>query len=205
MRDCNKKMLECQLMKKILVILGHPSLESFNGAIFKHYIKSARIAGHQVRTLELGELNFDVVFRNPHDRNVELEPDLKKAQKDISWAEHLVFIYPIWWGNVPALLKGFIDRVFLSGFSHHYLSGSRHEKLLSGRSAHLIITMDGPTIFESIYLCGSATTRVMKQATLEFCGIKPVKITRIGQLRKKDKAAREKILEKITELAGQAF
>jgi putative NADPH-quinone reductase len=195
-------MLECQLMKKILVILGHPSTESFNGAIFEHYIKGARASGHQIRSLELGKLNFDVVFRNPHDQNAKLEPDLKRAQKDILWAEHLVFIYPIWWGNIPALLKGFIDRVFLSGFSHRYLSNGGYEKLLSGRSAHLIVTMDGPTIFESIYLRGSATTRVMKQAVLEFCGIKPVKITRIGQLRKKDKAAREKILEKIAELAG---
>lgn len=192
-------------MKKVLVILGHPSTQSFNKTIFDRYIQSSLAAGNQIRGLELGKLNFDVVSRNPRARDKELESDLKKAQEDILWSEHLVFIYPIWWGNVPALLKGFIDRVFISGFSHRYLGNGGYEKLLSGRSAHLIVTMDAPSSFESIYLHGAATNRVMKQATLEFCGIKPVKITRIGQLRKKDKAAREKILQKIADLASQFF
>lgn len=192
-------------MKKVLVILGHPSVKSFNKAIFDCYIKSSLAAGNQVRGLELGKLNFDVVSRNPRARDKKLEPDLQKAQKDILWSEHLVFIYPIWWGNLPALLKGFIDRVFISGFSHRYLSNGGYEKLLGGRSAHLIVTMDAPSFFESIYLHGAATNRVMKQATLEFCGIKPVKITRIGQLRKKDQDEREKILQKIAGLADQVF
>lgn len=189
-------------MKKILVILGHPSAKSFNKTIFKRYIDSSLALGNQVRSLELGKLDFDVISRNPQDHGDKLESDLIKAQKDILWSEHLVFIYPIWWGNVPALLKGFIDRVFISGFSHRYLSNGGYEKLLGGRSAHLIVTMDAPSIFESIFLHGAATNRVMKQATLEFCGIKPVKITRIGQLRKKNKEEREKILQKIASLAN---
>ena len=186
------------VMKKILVILGHPSEKSFNGTIFKHYIKQARLAGHQVRSLSLGKLSFDLISRQNKTKPQLLEPDLQKAQKAILWAEHLVFIYPIWWGNLPALLKGFIDRVFISGFSHRYLGKRRYVKLLTGKSAELIVTMDAPGFFEKFLLCAAATRRVMQQAVLEFCGIRPVKITRFAQLRTKNAQQRVAILDQIS-------
>lgn len=195
-------------MKKILIILGHPAGESFNELILKSYHEGAIAANHEVHLLRLDELKFDLISRRPKKSGGEqkdIEPDLEFAQQEILWADHLVFIYPLWWGNVPALLKGFIDRSFISGFSHRYLKNGRYEKLLKGRSAHLIITMDAPTIFEKIILHGSATTRVMKQAVLQFCGITPVKITRIGLLRQQDQKSRKKILEKIKLLGNKGL
>jgi putative NADPH-quinone reductase len=70
---------------------------------------------------------------------------LINAQNDITWAEHLTLVYPIWWGGIPALLKGFFDRVFLPGFAFKYRKGSPFpDKLLKGRTAHLLVTMDTP-------------------------------------------------------------
>jgi putative NADPH-quinone reductase len=111
------------MSKRVLVVLGHPSGESFCGALTECYVDGARSAGHDVRVLRLGALNFDPVLRAGYRQTQPLEPDLLKAQADITWAEHLAFIYPIWWGGIPALMKGFFDRVFLPGFAFRYQAG----------------------------------------------------------------------------------
>jgi len=103
--------------KRILVILGHPSSNSFCAALAERYAQSALRAGHEVRQLFLGRMDFDPVLREGYQQVQPLEADLRQAQADILWAEHLTLVYPIWWGGIPALLKGFFDRVFLPGFA----------------------------------------------------------------------------------------
>jgi len=105
------------MSKRILVILGHPVTDSFCGALSKSYIDGAQAAGNDVRFIALGSVAFDPVLRNGYAIAQALEPDLASAQAMISWAQHIVFVYPLWWGAMPALLKGFIDRVFLRGFA----------------------------------------------------------------------------------------
>ncbi len=109
--------------KRILVILGHPSSNSFCAALAERYTQSAMRAGHEVRPLFLGSMDFDPVLREGYQQVQPLEADLRNAQADILWAELLVLVYPIWWGGVPALLKGFFDRVFLPGFAFKYRQG----------------------------------------------------------------------------------
>ena len=124
------------MTKRILVILGHPANKSFCGALADSYVKGAEAAGNEVRLISLGNLSFDPVLHNGYATIQELEPDLVTAQAAITWAQHIVFVYPIWWGAMPALLKGFIDRVFLPGFAFKYREGSQFwDRLLSGRSA----------------------------------------------------------------------
>lgn len=103
--------------KKILLINGHPDTESFNFSIAAAYKKGAIANGYEVREIIVRNLDFNPNLQFGYRKRTELEIDLLEAQEKIRWAEHLVWIYPVWWGSVPALLKGFIDRVFLPGFA----------------------------------------------------------------------------------------
>lgn len=84
------------MQKRVLVILGHPAEASLCGAIAEAYQSGAQAAGQDVRFLRLGQLNFDPILRNGYNTIQPLEPDLVAAQESIAWAEHLVFVYPIW-------------------------------------------------------------------------------------------------------------
>jgi putative NADPH-quinone reductase len=105
---------------------------------------------------------------------------LSVAQSDILWAEHLTLVYPIWWGGIPALLKGFFDRVFLPGFAFKYRKGKAFpDKLLKGRTAHLLVTMDTPPWYYRWFYRMPGLHQVRK-TTLEFCGIKPLRTLTFG-------------------------
>lgn len=170
-------------MKKILVILGHPNSESLNGALAAAYANGCQNSGAEVKFLKLGELQFDPILHMGYNGHQALEPDLENAQSLILWADHVAWFYPSWWGNAPALLKGFIDRVFLSGFAFKYRKDSPiSDKLLSGRTARIILTMDAPYIWNWL-MYGNSNIRWMKNATLEFCGFKVKKTITFGQVR----------------------
>ena len=186
------------MSKRILVILGHPASESFCGALADSYVKGAEAAGNEVRLISLGNLSFDPVLHNGYATIQELEPDLVTAQAAITWAEHIVFVYPIWWGAMPALLKGLIDRVFLPGFAFKYREGSQFwDRLLSGRSAHLLVTMDTPPwYFRWVYRMPGHNQ--MKRTILEFCGIKPVTVSSFGPIKGSSQQKREKWLAQVS-------
>lgn len=186
------------MIKRILVILGHPANKSFCGALADSYVKGAEAAGNEVRLISLGNLSFDPVLHNGYATIQELEPDLVTAQAAITWAQHIVFVYPIWWGAMPALLKGFIDRVFLPGFAFKYREGSQFwDRLLSGRSAHLLVTMDTPPwYFRWVYRMPGHNQ--MKRTILEFSGIKPVVVSSFGPIKGSSQQKREKWLAQVS-------
>ncbi|QHS09292.1 NAD(P)H-dependent oxidoreductase [Sinimarinibacterium sp. NLF-5-8] len=190
--------------KNITVILGHPDTSSFCGSIAEKYVASAKAAGHSVRLFRLGEIAFDPVLRHGYQRRQELEPSLVEIRDAISWAQHLVFIYPIWWGSIPAILKGMFDRIFLPGYAFKYRKDSPWwDRLLSGRSAHSIVTMDTPPwYYRLIYTMPGH--HQMKKTILEFCGIKPVRITSFGPVRQASEAQLSKWLRKVERLAAYA-
>jgi putative NADPH-quinone reductase len=187
------------MRKRILVILGHPDSDRFCGAIAAAFIEGARDAGHEVRLISLGDLSFDPVLHKGYTKIQELEPDLVATQEAIRRAQHLVFVYPVWWGGMPALLKGFIDRVFLPGFAFQYREGSRFwDRLLSGRSAQLLVTMDTPPWYYRLVYRMPGHNQ-MKRTILEFSGIKPVAIRSFGPVRGSSQQQREKWLGKSME------
>ena len=102
---------------RCLLILAHPRRNSLCGALFDACAEGARQAGVECRELILSEMRFDPDVHVDSPEHQPLEPDLLRAQRDIHWAEHLVFVYPTWWGTFPALLKGFLDRVLTPGFA----------------------------------------------------------------------------------------
>jgi NAD(P)H dehydrogenase (quinone) len=190
---------------KILIILGHPRRDSFCGALAQAYGESAKRAGAMVQELALGDLQFDPILRVTSGQSQPLEPDLVRAQQLIQWAQHLVLVYPNWWGSMPALMKGFFDRTLLQNFAFRYRPNSAFwERLLTLRTAHLIVTMDTPPWYYR-WIYGQPGHRQMQQLILGFCGIKPVKITSFGSVRRASQTQRQQWLIQVQRLANAAM
>src|SRR5664279_1774288 len=104
--------------KRILVINGHPDTrpERFCSALVDAYAEAAGKARHEVRRIDVGALSFPFLVRFEDFQSPPDNPDVRKAQADIQWAEHLVFIHPLWLGAAPAMLKAFLERVACVGF-----------------------------------------------------------------------------------------
>ncbi|KDO02010.1 NAD(P)H-dependent oxidoreductase [Pseudomonas donghuensis] len=189
------------MSKRILVILGHPARNSFCAALSDSYINSARDKGHSVCLLALGNLAFDPILHDGYQQVQPLEPDLLQAQQLISWAEHLVFIFPVWWGGIPALLKGFLDRILLPGFAFKYRSGSPFpEQLLKGRSADLLVSMDTPPWYYR-WVYRMPALEQMRRTTLGFCGIRAKKTLTFGPVISSSERQRETWLQQARTLA----
>lgn len=190
-------------MKKILVINGHPNAESFNRALADAYISGAEKSGAEVKVLTIADLNFNPSLQFGYQQRMELEPDLVNAQELILWAEHLAWVHPVWWGGLPAVTKGFIDRVFLPGFAFKYRENSVWwDKLLAGRTARIITTLDQPSWYYR-FAFGRPSVNQLKKSTLQFCGVKPVKVTYIGPIRQSKKDFRAKMIQQLTTLGEQ--
>ncbi|MNI36446.1 hypothetical protein D3C73_904950 [compost metagenome] len=187
-------------MKKVVIIQGNPAPDSFCAGVADAYRAGAEKQGAQVRQITLRELEFSINLANGYKKRTELEPDLVQAQESIKWAEHLVFVYPVWWGTMPALLKGFLDRILLPGYAFKYRPNSSFwDKLLTGKSARLLVTMDSPAWYDR-FMYGSPSLRSMKKATLQFCGVNPVKSTIFPEVRKSSEASRTKWLQQASQL-----
>jgi NAD(P)H dehydrogenase (quinone) len=170
-------------MKKILIISGHPVKDTFSDKLTEAYIEGATASGADIRHLKLKEMQFDPNFSAGYRGQQDLEPDLQRAQEYIIWADHLVFFYPNWWTTFPALLKGFIDRTFLPGFAFKYSSRNLPPiGLLKSKSARLIVTMDSPPWYYR-WISHQPGHHAMKKGTLEFCGVRPVRISTIGSVK----------------------
>ena len=184
-------------MKNILIINGHPDKESFCFALSESYKMGAYKSGANVKLFHLIDLKFNPILTYGYRIISELEPDLVQMQQDILWADHLVFVYPNWWSTVPALLKGLIDRVFVPGFAFKYKENSPFwDKLLKGKTARLIVTMDTPKWYYWLINKNSGHN-AMRVGLLEFCGIKPVKITVFSGIKSSDEAKRKKWLDQV--------
>lgn len=186
--------------KKILIINGHPDKESFNFALSDAYKKGVESSNAELSIVNIRELEFNPNLQYGYRKRTELESDLLKVQELIKWADHLVWIYPVWWGSVPAIMKGFIDRVFLPGFAFKKRESSVWwDKFLTGKTARLICTLDQPAWFYK-WFNNSPSHNAMKKLTMHFVGVKKVRITAIGPLRLSKAEFREKWLKKIEKL-----
>lgn len=188
---------------KVLIINGHPDKESYNHALASSYKKGAVNSGAEVQEINIGELDFNPNLQFGYRKRTELEPDLVKSQESIKWADHIVWVYPVWWGSVPGLLKGFLDRVLLPGFAFKKREGSVWwDKYLTGKTSRIICTMDQPTWYYR-WINGRPSHIAMKKLTMNFIGIKKVRITAIGPLRLSKVDFREKWLKRVEKLGLQ--
>lgn len=187
-------------MKKIAIINGHPNKESFNFGVAEAYKNGAVKSGAEIKEIIITDLNFNPNLQFGYQKRMELEPDLLKAWEMIQWADHLVWIHPVWWGGLPALMKGFIDRLFLPGFAYQYRENSLWwDKLLKGKTAHIITTIDQPGWYYWL-MYGRPSVNQLKKSTLEFCGVRVMKVTYLGIIRNSNEEQREKWLKKVKSL-----
>lgn len=189
---------------KILIINAHPYDKSLCNALAYKYFEGAKEGGHEVKITNLRDLKFDPVLHGGYKEPMELEPDLKEQQELIKWCDHLVIVSPLWWANLPALLKGFIDRVFLPGFAFKFKEGSATwDKYMTGKSATVIYTMDAPFLF-SFIATGDSFWRTIKDGILGFCGFKPVKRVVFDRVNSASEEKRTKWLDKVYKLGSKA-
>lgn len=187
-------------MKKILIINGHPNKQSLNFALAEAYKKGTINSGTEVKEITICDLNFNPNLINGYQKRTELEPDLLESFEKIKWCNHMVWIHPVWWGGLPAITKGFIDRLFLPGFTFQYRENSVWwDKLLIGKTARIITTLDQPGFFYRVFF-GRPSVNQLRKSTLEFCGVKPVKVTYIGIVKNSKEDTRKKWLESIEKL-----
>ena len=155
----------------LLVINGHPNPTSLNATLAQTYIATAQALGATVRYLAIGELHFNPNLQYGYAKRMELEPDLLRALDDIYWSTHQVWIHPMWWVGMPAIMKGFFDRLFLPGlvFKHH--TSTHTEGLLQGKTARIIVTMGdlSPEIHQSVYHASGSIP--LKEGILAYCGV----------------------------------
>jgi len=196
----NRNNHENREVKKILIIYGHPVRDTFSDDLAGEYLRGAIDGGAEIRQINLNDLEFNLNLSGGYRIQSEPEEDIIRAQQDILWCDHMVFIYPNWWATFPAMVKGFIDRTFLPGFAFRYTKGSsKPERLLRGKSARIIVTMDNPVWYYRI-VYHAPGIHAMKKATLEFCGVRPVNATLIGSVRKSTPAVRKKWLKRLYRL-----
>lgn len=188
-------------MKKILIINGHPNPESFNAALVAAYEHAILNQNVEVKVLNIHELDFEPSLTYGYTKRMEVEADIVKSQELISWADHMVWFHPVWWGGLPALTKGFIDRVFTPGFAFKYRENSVWwDKLLSGKTARIITTLDQPAFYYRM-MFGRPSVNQLKKSTLQFCGVKPVKVSYFGPIRNSSLEQRAKMLLEVGKLA----
>jgi putative NADPH-quinone reductase len=188
--------------RRILLIQGHPDPAGghFGHALAQAYADAARAAGHEVRELYVATLDFPLL-RSKHEwEEGELPPGLRQAQADIAWAQHLVFFFPLWLGGMPALLKGFLEQVARPGFALSRDQGQKvmARKLLTGRSARLVVTMGMPALVYR-WIFRAHSLKALERNILGFVGIAPVHETLIGLVEGED-SSRQRWLKRLGEL-----
>ncbi len=168
--------------RRILVIDGHPDPDRGRliHALADSYANAAHAAGHDVRRIDVCELEFSLVGSS-HDwaDGAYMATDIHHAQETIGWAKHIVIFYPLWLGDMPALLKGFFEQVMRPGFAFRPREGKLPEKALKGRSARIVVTMGMPALFYRFYY-GAHSVKSLERNILKLVGIAPVRHLLLG-------------------------
>jgi putative NADPH-quinone reductase len=164
--------------KRVLLIQGHPDsgVGHLCGALEEAYAAGARAEGHELRRIDIGKLDFPLLRSQDEWERGALPPDLEHAQAEIMWAEHIVFFFPLWLGDMPALVKGFLEQVARPGFAF----SREGKKGLKGRSGRLVVTMDMPAVVYRVYF-RAHSIKLLRRNILGFFGIAPVGDTLIGK------------------------
>jgi putative NADPH-quinone reductase len=179
---------------------GHPDAKSFGAAVARAYREGAEEAGHDVRASAVRALKFSPNLSMGYRRPKKLEPALVTAQANLTWCEHFVLTTPVWWFGLPAITKGFFDRVFLPDFAFRFERGTPFwDKLLEGRSSRVLYTQGSPQLLVRLAR-GDCFWKGLGEGTLEFCGFKPVERTVMAGMDFTSASKRESWLAEAREL-----
>ncbi len=191
-------------MARIAIIVGNPLPDSYCEALGKAYQRGAESGGHQAQLFLLGRLKFDAILHEGYRREQPLEPDLVAAREAFIGCDHLVFVFPLWCGDMPALLKGFFERVLQPDLLNVQKSGGKADwKVFKGKSARIIMTMGMPGLFYRWYF-GAHALKLLRRNILQFVGIKPVRSTIYGMIEAVSDDKRKQWLREVEALGHDA-
>jgi NAD(P)H dehydrogenase (quinone) len=169
-------------MAKIVIVVGNPLRDSYSEALGQAYRRGAESGGHQAQLFALADMNFDAILREGYRRLQPLEPDLAAARDAFVACDHVVLVFPLWCGDMPAILKGFIERVLQPDLLKIQASGGKANwKVFKGKSARVIMTMGMPGWFYRWYF-GAHALKLLKRNILHFTGVRPVRSTIHGMI-----------------------
>jgi putative NADPH-quinone reductase len=191
-------------MAKIAIIVGHSQRDTFCEALAQAYRRGAAGAGHEVKLFALSRMSFDPVLREGYNKIQPLEPDLAAARQALGESSHIVILFPLWVGDMPAILKGFLERVLQPDLIARMASGDKGSwRLFQNKSARVVITMGMPVPVYRWWF-GAHALKILKRNILQFVGIKPVRATLFGMIGNSTPAKRRQWLSEIEALGFNA-
>jgi len=188
------------MAQRIVIIQGHPDPAGghYCHALAEAYAVGARVTGHELRRIEVAQLEVPLLRNKADFENGALPDDIAGAQEALAWAEHWVLVYPLWLGTMPALLKAFLEQALRPGFAFDYRPDGAWHKRLAGRSARVVVTMAMPAwAYNWVY--GAHSLKSLERHILGFVGIGPIQESVIGLAEADDPASREAWLARLTD------
>lgn len=189
-------------MSKIVVVVGHSRRDTFCEALGNAYVRGAEAGGHTARLYVTSRMSFDPILRAGFVEVQALEPDLASAHEALMAADHVVIIFPLWLGTLPAILKGFLERILQPDLVIPAKEG-KFAKILSGKSARIIVTMGMPALIYRWYF-GAHAIKMLKRNILAFMGVKPVRSTIYGSIESVGAEGRAQRLGAVEEMGRRA-
>lgn len=171
------------MSRRITIIQGHPDDEPSHlcRALADAYRSGAESAGSEVRTINVAALSFPMIRNKQDFEHGERPAVIREAQSMIRTSDHLVIVYPLWLGTMPALLKAFLEQVFRYDFAFEPQPGGKFKRLLVGRSARVVVTMGMPALAYRWYF-GAHSLKSLERNILKFAGISPVRESLFGMV-----------------------
>ncbi|ASF28094.1 MULTISPECIES: NAD(P)H-dependent oxidoreductase [Bacillus amyloliquefaciens group] len=180
---------------KTVIVYANPDENSFNAAIVKYVAMALKDSGRSYTVIDLYADQFDPVLKVGDEKkrtDMNRDAETKKYRKLMKEADHLIFIYPLWWGGVPAILKGFFDKVFVAGEAYTFENG-RVKGLLRAETAQVFYTADSPNRHLK-WFRKNADWITLKKGILQFCGIQKAERNFMSDVKTSTPELREKRL-----------
>lgn len=191
-------------MRHVAIIQGHPDPSGGHlcHALANAYAEGAIAAGHGVARIDVAQLDVTFLRTKADFETGEVPASLRPARDAITFSEHLMIVFPLWLGTMPALLKAFLEQLMRPGVAFQYQAKGMPKKLLAGRSAHLVVTMGMPALAYRWFYRAHGV-RALERNILYFVGIKPVRETFLGMVEAADDARRQGWIERMREAGGR--
>lgn len=191
-------------MRKVMIVVGHSQTNTLCEALGKAYEKGARTAGHEVRFFQLSQMTFDPILRGGFRKEQALEPDLRAAYEALAACDHLVIVFPLWCGDMPAILKGFIERILQPDLlARQNTENAMNWNIFRNKSARIVITMGMPVSIYRFWYRGHAL-KLLTRNILHFIGIKPVRHILFGMVDTSKSATRDRWFREVEALGRDA-
>lgn len=185
-------------MKQIAIIQGNPDPQGhhYGHALAEAYAAAAESRGHMVRTVQVAQLDFPWLHTEEDFNSGAVPPAIREAQRTLEWADHLLFVFPLWHGTLPSILKAFVEQTFRPGFAMQYRPARFPKGLLTGKSARIVVTMGMPALLYR-WVFHAHGVRGFERSTLRWSGIAPVRTCMIGNVGDPEEAGRRRWLERL--------